>query len=331
MLESGVPLLKVLHITAESASDDNFADVAGIIYEDLRNGSGLSQAMRKFPLVFPRPVVAMVGAGEKSGRMVETMRMAAGWLEVRRDLRVRLKAAMVYPVFLLAFAGLGSLGITLVLLPELLEAVSNLGAPLHWTTRILVTLSRLAGDPSAWLVFLGLAGLAWQKASAHLRTEAGQQQAARILRSLPLLGPIYRALGLTDFLTTLGCMLNAGNDLLGSLGSAFQASGDAELASAVGKVRSRIEEGESLQAAMAADPDLFPTTVTGLVAVGEETGNLVDSLNALTVFYKAEAEYRLGVFSAALEPILLGLMSLVVGFLAVAFLMPMQGLLAGLT
>ena len=331
MLHSGVSIVKVLDTLAASSSDDDFADVARMLSDQLSQGTDLSRAMSGFPLIFPKPVLSMVAAGEKSGKLVETLKLAGDWLEIRRDIRARLKAAMTYPLLVLTFAGLGSLGVTIFLLPDLLDAVSSLGGTVHWTTRILLTVSTLVCDPSAWLIFVALAGLGGMQLLAYLETEKGKRHAADVLRSLPLVGPIYRALGLTDFLATLSCMLEAGNDLLSSLCASFGASGDAALAAKLDDVRGQIQEGSSLNLALACQPDTFPKTVVGLMAVGEESGHLLQVVATLTEFYKQEADHKITLFSVALEPILLGFMSLLVAFCAVGFLMPMQGLLAGLT
>lgn len=331
MLASGVTLTSVLETLSRGSSDEAFAEVAQILGDELERGAPLSQAMALFPRVFPRAVLAMMAAGEKSGKLVETMKLAGDWLELRRDIRARLKAALTYPVFVLLFAIVGGMGITIFLLPELLDAIRDLGAELHWTTRLLIASGNLVRDPSAWMVFVALLGLVIQKGSNYLESPAGRVRAAVVLRQFPLIGPTYQALGLTDFLDTLGCMLKAGTDLLGALTLSFAASGDAALAATGPGVRERIEEGDALHVAMGGFPEIFPKGVVSLIAVGEESGQLEGSVESLARFYRQEAEHRIGLLTVALEPLLLGAMSLVVAFCAVAFLMPLQSLLASLS
>jgi type IV pilus assembly protein PilC len=330
MLKSGVPILSILEVLAHQSEDGRFAEVAWDLSQSISSGRELSSAFSDFPRIFPRPLVALVAAGERSGLLVETMALAGSWLEQKRNLRSRLISAITYPTLVVIFALVGSIGICIFLLPQLLEAMTSLGGELHWTTKLLVNVSALATNPSAWLVVLATFGLLALRVSSYLETESGKLTFGRVVRSLPLVGTLYRALGLTQFLATLGAMLRVGMDMVRALTLSLQSSGDAVLARTGKQLIEAIMNGEKLGDSMAMHPDVFPPTVVGLVFVGEESGQLANVLPIICKMYDENAKSLIEALVIALEPLLLGCMAVVVAFCAVGFLMPLQGLLASL-
>jgi type IV pilus assembly protein PilC len=330
MLQSGVPILRALEVLAEQTQDGRFAEITWDLAESLHCGRDFSRALGDFPRVFPKPVVALVAAGERSGALDRTMELSAKWLNRRRDLKSKVVSAMTYPVLVLLFSVVGGSAVCIFLLPELLNAVTSMGVELHWTTKALLEVSHLGSNPAVWLVFFALTGLSCLRLSQYAETERGRLNLARIVRTLPVIGPLFKAMGVSQFAQTLGSTLRVGLDMIKSLKLSAQSSGDAVLELHTLQVIENIKQGDKLADSLEQHPATFPSILTGLVMVGEESGQLASVLPVVTQIYEDEAVTLIEVLMAALEPLLLGGLAVVVAVCALGLLMPLQGLLASL-
>ncbi|MCA9791725.1 MAG: type II secretion system F family protein [Candidatus Eremiobacteraeota bacterium] len=331
MLANGVPLLQAVDVLGYQTDDPVFAEVALDVADSIRSGQPFSRALCDFPEIFPRPVLALVLSGENSGMLVETLDQAARWLEQRRDLVQKVKSAMTYPLLVLVFALVGTMGICTMLLPRLLEAVTAFDAPLHWTTRTLLWASDLATRPLAWLVLIGVVGHLVLLFNKLRDSEEGGKWLARIYRQLPLIGPLYTSLALHGFTSTLGTLLMVGLEMRNALRLSCSAAGDPILEEVGGQLVSELEQGNSLHQLVEGFPEIFPGVVASLFAVGEETGRLPQVLPFLADLYHQEAQHRIEILTAALEPLVLSAMAVLVAFCVIGLLMPMQSLLTQLS
>ncbi len=324
--KAGVPLVRGLKGLTESTRQAEFRAVIEQIAEDVQGGRELSAAMGAHPRVFSNLVVAMVRVGENTGRLEEAFLRIGQYLELERDTRERISAALRYPALVVFAIGIAIGVINVMVIPAFASVFARAHAELPLPTRVLVAISDVF---VAWWPWM-LAALLCAGIAVHgwLRTSAGRYRWDRLKLRLPVIGSIIHRATLSRFARAFAMAAGAGVPLLQTLAVVSRALGNEFVGERVLQMRNGIERGDTLSRTAAAT-NLFTPLTLQMMAVGEETGQVDEMLEEVAGFYEREVDYEIKNLSAAIEPILIVAVGVMVLVVALGVFLPMWDLAAG--
>ncbi|SEI76209.1 MSHA biogenesis protein MshG [Pseudomonas linyingensis] len=323
--KAGVPIIRAIGGLAESARNPYFREVLQTLRSDLEGGTAMAASLGNHPRVFNPLFVSMISVGENTGQLDQAFRQLAGYLEMERETRKRIKQATRYPLFVLIAMSVALAVINLLVIPAFSKVFAQFHAELPLPTRILIGFSEFM-QQWWWLLGIGIAGcivafVRW------IATEPGALVWDRYKLKLPIVGPIFERIALARFTRTFAMMYRAGLPLLQTLSINSHTVGNRHIGTAITAMREGVERGEALTRGAAAS-GLFTPLVLQMMAVGEETGALDDLFVEVADFYEQEVDYDLKRLADAIEPILIVAMGIMVLILALGVFLPMWELSA---
>ena len=319
MLTAGLPILRCIATLADQTDSRELAKVLRVVRTDVERGSSLTAAMQRHPKTFDDLLVAMVRTGETTGMLGDVMGELSSQIEAEVTLRGRVRSAMTYPVAVIGLVLAILAAMLLFVVPQFETIYSSLDAQLPLPTRILLTLSR--GFQRWWWIvtLLGTAGGWWF--GRWRRTPSGRARVDAAKLRLPVFGELFRKVAMARFATTLGILLRSGVPILQALDVVADAVDNAVVGAALGEVKDSVRRGESLAGPLARH-DVFPAMVVQMAAVGEEAGSVDTMMGKVAEFYNDEVEATVSARTSLIEPILIGMMGIVVGGIVIALFMP---------
>lgn len=327
MVQGGVPLLQSLDVLGDQADDRRLAYVARDLAGKLSQGFSLSKASSMYPKIFPPVFPYLIRAGESTGRIVIVIDRLADLLEKEEDLLKQVKGALSYPIFVLCLTLVLTVGLFSTVLPGFADFYGDFQVPLPAITAMIMTLTEWIQTLWFWVV-LGLLS-----AGTYYLVKTSWENAERrlfmfqVLLFIPLVGPIIRYSCLARFCWVLELTQDAGLDLVRSVNLACMASGSAILQTDFVRLSKGITEGELLSEMMLLRPDVYPHLLQQMTMMGEETSATREGFGRSGDWFEQEVQSRVETFQATLEPILMGMISLVVGTIVLAVFLPLYGLL----
>lgn len=322
MITAGLPLTDGLNLL-KLQSSPMFSPIVGSILDDVQGGVSLSDALAKYPRVFSKVYVALVKAGEAAGVLETILNRLADSLEKSREFSAKVKGAMIYPVIVL-IGMVGVMGImVVVVIPKLTTLYAEFGVQLPFATRVVVGISDIAlhrGWLIAPLLIAAGYGVGW-----YLKQPAGRKQWDKLIYKVPVVGPLLRQIMLTELTQTLSLLVGAGVSIVEALDIVAGALGNVVVEEAVRGVAKKVEKGFPVSISFS-ESELFPPILGQMMAVGEETGKLDDVLIKLSAYYATESEQQVKALTTAIEPLIIILLGLGVGFLIFSIVMPIYTL-----
>jgi type IV pilus assembly protein PilC len=319
MISAGIPLLESLEILNEQTSNPGFAVVLDSVIESIRGGSDLSAALEKFPKVFTNIFVSMIRAGEVSGQLDDILVRLAEYLESSAKLKREIRAAMTYPVVSLTLV----LGITSFLMvgivPKFKEVFEALDVPLPGLTQFVLNMS-LAIRGNALMILGGVVGLvvlfsAWKK------TSKGSRQWDWVVLRAPIFGQLFRKVALSRFSRTFSTLIKSGVPILGALEIVSKTAGNKVIAEAIDAARENVRQGDTLSEPLSESP-VFPPMVTKMIGIGEKSGSLEVLLEKISTFYDDQVSAAVKSLTSMIEPVMIGIMGVLVGGIVLAVFLP---------
>ncbi len=315
MLGAGVTLERALSYAAARSGNARLDAAVAEVRRDVRGGSSLATALRRRPKVFGTLYVAMISAGEESGALDQVMARLADHLDEMAELRSRLRSTLLYPALMGIVASMGVTVILLFVVPRFAAMLSDVGGTLPLSTRILMGMSDAVVRWSLlWiplLVLLVFAVRRWLSSPDH----RGAWHAARL--SFPVTGELERNYATARFTRTLGLLLKSGVGLIPSLRIARSAVSNVAIGEAVDRATGAVTAGKRLAAEL---HGVLPPLAEQLIAAGEESGQLDELCLRAADSYDRETSRRLSTLVGLVEPALILLFGLLVGFVALAML-----------
>jgi len=319
LLEAGLPIDRALAIQEGLTASPRLRAIAGDVLRSVRGGTSLGEALAKHhPRPFSRLYVNMVRAGERGGVLEQTLRRLAEFLEEAQEFRDTLVSALIYPTLLAAVGGAAVVFLMTFVIPRFADIFRDLGSTIPLPTLVLLAIS-------SWLrrFWWAVAGAGLGVALAlrmWLATAAGRLHADRILLKVPVLGPIALQTEVARFARITGTLLRSGVPMLAALAVVKDMMGNQVLARAVDSLGEGVRRGVGLSKPMA-DTGVFPALAIHMVRVGEETGRLDEMLLKVGATFETDTRKSLKRLISLVEPGIILLMGLVVGFIVVAMLM----------
>ncbi|OEG73377.1 MSHA biogenesis protein MshG [Shewanella colwelliana] len=321
---SGIPILRAIAGLSESTHSRRMKDALNDISEQLTSGRPLSSAMNHHPDVFDALFVSMIHVGENTGKLEDAFIQLSGYIEREQETRRRIKAAMRYPIFVLIAVALALVVLNIMVIPKFADMFSRFGADLPWATKLLIGTSNFFVN-YWYLLLAGIAALFVGIRYWH-NSEKGERQWDQWKLKIPAVGSIIERSTLSRYCRSFAMMLSAGVPMTQALSLVADAVDNAYMHDRIVGMRRGIESGDSMLRVHNAS-QLFTPLVLQMVAVGEETGQIDQLLNDAADFYEGEVDYDLKNLTAKLEPILIGIVAVIVLILALGIYLPMWDML----
>ena len=320
MLDAGVPILTCLKILSEQVENKKLKEALMQVNEDVETGEILSNAMRKHKDVFPDLLISLTASGEASGSLDSVMLRMATNYEKENKINNKVKSAMIYPIVLGCVTIIAVVFILVYVMPTFMDIFEGNGTQLPWSTRFLLGLS--SSIQNNWIIILFFIIVAGLSLKIFLKTEQGILIVSRLKLKLPVLKKLNEMMIVSRFTRTLSILMASGLPLIKALEIVSEVVGNRIVESAMIQIKDNVMRGESLYSSMK-ESDMFPGMLYSMIKVGEETGSLDDILNKTADFYDEELESTIQASVALLEPILIVVMGLVIGFIVISIMLPM--------
>ena len=319
MINSGLPLVQSLDILAEQTENASLAKVLREVLYDVESGHTLAAAIAKHPKVFTELFCNMVAAGEAGGILDTILLRLATFLEKNDALLRKIKGAMVYPSVIFTVAGMAIVILLIFVIPTFQTMFESAGIPLPLPTRIVIGMSAFL-QAYWWACLGGIIGGAFALRATYA-TPGGELAIDRILLSLPIIGDLQRKAAVSRFTRTLGTLVSSGVSILEGLEITAKTAGNRVIHDAIMRSRTSIAGGETIAGPLK-ESGVFPPMVVQMIKGGEQTGGLDTMLTKIADFYDDEVDAAVEVLLAAMEPIMIVVLGVVVGGMIVAMYLP---------
>jgi type IV pilus assembly protein PilC len=320
MMKAGVPLLQSFEIVGKGHANPSMGKLIMDLRADIETGTSLNNAFRKYPLYFDPLFCNLVGAGEQAGILEELLTRLAIYKEKTIAIKAKIKSALMYPVSILAIAFIVTAVIMIWVVPAFKSVFESFGADLPAPTLIVMAISDFF--VTWWyLIFGGIFGSLYFFFQSWRRSLKMQQTMDRLLLKAPIFGIVVRKATIARWTRTLATMFSAGVPLVEALDSVGGASGNAVYLEATRKIQTEVSSGTSLTVAMQ-NASVFPTMVTQMVAIGEESGALDAMLGKVADFFEEEVDEAVAGLSSLMEPIIMVILGVIIGGLVIAMYLP---------
>ncbi|MFZ2188310.1 MAG: type II secretion system F family protein [Candidatus Moraniibacteriota bacterium] len=323
LIEARVPIVVALAAIGEQTTSSFLKIILAEAMKDIEDGVPLSDALAKHKEVFSNLVINIIKAGEASGNLRKSVEYVADNIEKNYNLSNKVKSAMLYPaIIMVVFFIIGFLVITLII-PKLTIMIKELEAEVPWYTNVLIK----TGDfmVQYWwavlvLIFGAIAGIAY-----YLNTPEGKKEWDQIKLKLPVIGTLFRYVYITRFSENLAVLLAGGIPIIKALTIVSAVIGNSAYEELLLRTAENVKRGETMSDILRRSP-LFPPMVSHMIKIGEDSGQVDAVLGHITKFYSQEVELMAKNMSTLIEPILMIMIGLGVGFMAVGVLMPIYNI-----
>ena len=326
LVNAGLPVTRALDVLARQERQPTLRGVLHELSSTISGGGNLSDGLRRHPALFDRLFVNMVKAGEAGGALGVVLDRLAQFQEKHERLKARVKSAMIYPLIIMGVAATILAVLMVVVVPKFEQIFTGLlkGHPLPAATRGLLGVSHFIGGH--YFVVIGLTFVVGTLFRFLRKSERGTRVTDWLLLRSPVVGDLVLKTSVARFARTLGALLSSGVSLLEALVITRNTAGNLHVAAALDHVHDRIKQGDTIAAPLEAT-GMFPNMVTGMIQVGEETGALPEMLIRIADTYDEEVDTAVSALTAAIEPVMIVVMALVVGGIVIALFLPIVGII----
>ncbi|MBV9009727.1 MAG: type II secretion system F family protein, partial [Verrucomicrobia bacterium] len=317
LIDSGLPLLRSLNVLSKQERDPVLKRTVDALAESVQGGNTFSDSLAQHPRIFNELYISMVKAGELGGVLEVVLTRLAEFQEKAQKVKGKVLSAMIYPAIVM-FMAVGILSFLLVFIVPRFESIFHdmLGdRPLPLITQFVIAVSRFMQDHYG-IIFGGLAAI-FIGIKLLGRTKRGRVFIDSFKLRTPLFGDLIRKTAISRFSRTLGTLVTSGVSILQALNITRDTAGNVVIANAIEQVHDRVKEGESIVQPLETSR-AFPPMVVSMIDVGEETGQLPEMLLKIADVYDDEVDNSVAALTAALEPIMIIFLALVVGTIVVA-------------
>jgi general secretion pathway protein F len=320
LLSAGLPLVPSLAALVSQTVNPLLKKTMAEIKEEVNEGNSLAESISHYPGIFSAFYVSMVRAGEASGALNIVLDRLADFNERQQALRGKVRAALTYPVFMFLVGGFVLFFMVTFIVPRITGIFEEMNQTLPGITVFLISVSGFL--KSFWFILLLLiaalfAGLRY----AFTKTERGRYMWDRIRLRMPLAGPLSHKIAVARFSRTLGTLLESGVPLLSALFIVKNIVNNRLISDVIENARKEVEEGQSLSGSLSKS-ELFPPLTIQMISVGEQSGNIEQMLYKVSDSYENEVESNIMMITSLLEPVMILVMGLFVGFIVISILLP---------
>ena len=318
MMEAGLSIVDSLTIIKEETDNSTLQEVISSILEDIEGGSEISDALTKYPAIFPDMYCQMIKAGEKAGILDRVLDNLANYYTKQDQLIKQIKSSLYYPVTIFIVAVIVITFLVTNIIPQFVSIINSMGGDILLPTRIVLGISHFI--KKYWWLILGSiisVGLGFNKFKSTYYYD-------KYILKLPLVKIILQQIIITRFTATLNILLESQLDLLTSLEILKDVLNNKMVTKKIKKSRMEVKKGTSFSGSLNNNKgEIFPGMVVEMIHVGEKSGNIVEILKYLTDYYEKELETNINKFISLIEPIMILGLAVIVGFILISVLLPM--------
>ena len=319
LIKSGVPLLQALEVISRQTKNKTFADTIQDISLGVRNGRSLSFCLSDYPDIFSLLYISMIKAGEESGNLREMFLRMAEYQKNQEEIVSKVRSATAYPAFMLVIGIATVVFILTFVMPKISVMFKDLGQNLPWPTQVVLAISNVIRTAGLWgfcaLLFLGVLINRW------VQTQRGRVAVSRAVLVIPFVRTFFLRMDLARFCRTLALLLKSGLPILRAIEVAVPTLDNSFVKRDILLCMQGLTAGDSLGMCLKRS-NIIPDMVSQLIAVGEESGSLIESLNDIAESYEQEINESTKFMTTLLEPIMILSIGVVVGFIVFAMLLP---------
>ena len=324
MISAGLTLSRALGVMGREAENKKLKGIIDELLADIDKGGSFAAALGRFPTIFSPVFVAMVEAGERSGRMPESLRIVADQMAKSYDLRKKVRGALMYPmVIIIAMVVIGTF-MLIYIVPTLAATFKELGAELPFTTQAIIGVSDFIH--TRWIITLGIVIGSVTFFVRFFSTALGTRTLSFVLLHMPVMKKITQETNAAITARTLSALVSSGIDIVEALSITEHVLQNPYYRAVIAEAGKAVSKGEPLSAIFAKSEKLYPPFVAEMVSVGEETGKLADMLSKLAIFYENEVDAVTKNLSTIIEPLVMVVVGAGVAFFALSMIQPLYSI-----
>ncbi|MCX6731802.1 MAG: type II secretion system F family protein [Candidatus Parcubacteria bacterium] len=327
MISSGLAITRSLEILSRQTKNKKFKKILLSLMERVQKGVPLSEAMKDYPRVFDSLFVAMAKVGEESGKLSESLKIVSEHLEQERTLNKKIKGAMIYPaIIIVAMIVIGILMLIYVV-PTLVSTFKELNVQLPLSTQIIISISNFLVNNT--ILVLGIIIFLILVIFWFFRTERGKRIWGNISLRLPFFSSLIKKIYTGRTSRTLASLISSGVNILDALSITQDVLQNYRYKQVLENARNEVQKGVPLSESFKKAKDLYPILLGEMLAVGEETGKISEMLNRIAAFYEEDVAETTKDLTTVIEPLLMVIVGIIVGFFAISMIKPMYSMLEG--
>jgi len=323
MINAGLPITESLSIL-KLQSQENLQPIIAKILSDVESGESLSTAFSKSPKVFSPTYVALIKAGETGGVLDKVLTRIADNLEKSEEFRGKVVGALIYPIIIIIGMIIVTFIMMIFVIPKLLSLYTQFNTTLPLPTQIIVTISNFF--VAFWPLMIAIIVVAFFAISSYAKTKAGRHKLDELIFKIPIFGELQQKIMLTDLARTLALMVGSGVPIIEGIEVTANAMGNAVIKDALIDAGKQVEKGFPIAFSFAKHPEAFPYIFSQMMAVGEESGKIDEVLSKLAQIFETESDQKVKTLTASIEPIVMVILGVGVGFLVIAVILPIYNL-----
>lgn len=326
LVRAGVPLVESINGLAEQAKSPSLRACLEEVAVDVSQGSSLSETFSKFPWVFPKLAIEMARIAEAGGNLAESMGRLADHMETGAEIGRKVKSAMAYPIVVMCISVITVLVMVTFILPRFMGLFSQMHVKLPWTTKALMGLSHAL--TAYWYLFLGAAIALVFAARSFVSSAGGRRTVDTLLLKLPLIGDIVYKIVISRVVASMATLLASGVPMVQTLETAASAANNEYVKEALLRAGTEVAQGSATSQALRAT-GVFPPLVLQMVTSGEKTGELPAMLDYVCELYARETDAKVKSLTSIIEPLMIVVLGVIVGFIAMSVIVPIYSLVGG--
>ena len=320
MLDSGLSIGKTLNILIEQGEKPKLREALIGVNSDIKRGETLASSMGKRKDVFPKLLTSMIDAGERSGNLDIILKRMAEYYEKETKIRGKIKSAMIYPIVLGVVAIIAITFILTFVMPTFVQMFEENNVELPMSTKMVLGTSKMLGKYG--IIFFLVLVIGIILLGKYLKSEEGQYKLSVINLKLPVIKKLTQKIVVSRFTRTMGIVSSSGMSLVTSLEIVASVVGNKIAEKELLKVKEKVLKGEGLGDSIM-NIKIFPPMLASMVKIGEEAGSLDSILDKTADFYDDELEREIQTATALIEPAMIVIMGVIIGFLLISILTPM--------
>ena len=323
MINAGLPITEALSIL-RSQTNPKLQPIVSQVLADVESGEPLSKALARYPEVFSATYIALVKSGETGGVLDKVLERLADDLEKQEEFKGKVKGALIYPAIIIVGMVIVGFIMMVFVIPKLTALYADFNAELPLPTKILISISSTA--VAIWPVLLILLGAGIYAFFEFKKTPFGRRRIDELKFQIPIVGELQREILMAELSRTMALMIGSGVSILEGLSITAGVVGNVVISDALKDAAKQIEKGFPVAFSFAKHPEAFPFIFSQMVAVGEETGKMEEVLLKISRVFEVESDQKVKALTTAIEPIVMVILGIGVGFLVVAVILPIYNL-----
>jgi len=327
LIDAGVPIHDAVSMAKTGLENKTLRDVLTTVGEELEEGRQFWQALGSHPKIFDKLTCSLVEAGEAGGILDIILLRICTYKEKSVALKAKIKSAMIYPSSILGAAFIVTAVLMIFVIPVFAEMFSGFGKELPIPTQFVMDLSDIFVE--YWYIVIGAPPLLIFMIKKFYATERGRYTLDNILLNTPIIGDVLKKASVAKFSRTFATLSAAGVPILEAIGTVAETSGNAVIEEAINESKEYLKEGSSLGIPLE-NSQLFPSMVTQMIAIGEQTGALDDMLSKIADFYEEEVDVAVGNMTELMEPLIMVVLGVLIGGLIISMYLPIFSLASGI-